>query len=549
MPSIEEKTQHVIVFMLENRSFDHLLGALKNHPGQFEGIPPNAFNLDSKKKPCPATLTRSPLFKADPNHGHEEVMRQVYENPRPPEPYHATNGGFVISHEARLTRKGIDLKYRGEVMSYYDPDETSPVLADLARKFVLFDHWFCSVPGQTWPNRHFLHAGTSFGMADNIWWKAPSSGPTIFGRLTDAKKDWIVYADGMTTTWFFGEVWRPSTRARFKRVDQLLTDIAGDRLPNYAFVDPDHFGSNSYSQHPSRNIRNARDFYDCERMIHTIYMALAASPHVFEKTVLLITYDEHGGLWDHVAPPNLPAPDHHKQGSFRFNVAGVRVPAIMVSPWSPPGRVDSHVYDHTSIINTLRHRFAPALPRLTERDGNARTLFEDGNLSSTQSRAGVTIAEPLQLPAILAMDAGETDEPLDDDERDHAFLTRFVEQKLEEEQSGVEWPPVLSAAAAPAGTPVLQNKRDLAAYVEEVRDRYFSTAPRGVRLRTPEGNTIFDPTPEVAERVAGRALQMGGRAWMQDNRDASETIDATPAAGITETTPEERIKRFVAFVK
>jgi phospholipase C len=548
MPSIEDKTQHIIVLMLENRSFDHLLGAL-NHPGKFDGIPANAFNLDSKGKKHAATLVANPLFKADPNHGHEEVMRQVYENPRPPEPYHATNGGFVMSHEARLKKKGLSVKDCGEVMNYYDPDATLPVLADLAKKFVLFDHWFCSVPGQTWPNRHFTHAGTSFGMADNIWWKAPSSGPTIFGRLTDAKKDWIVYADGMTTTWFFSEVWRPATRARFKPVRDLLSDIAADQLPNYAFVDPDHFGSNSYSQHPSRNIRNARDFFDCERRIHEIYTALSANPAVFEKTVLIITYDEHGGLWDHVEPPPLDAPDHHKQGHFKFNVAGVRVPAVMISPWAPEARVDSHVYDHTSIINTLRHRFAPALPRLTERDGNARTLFADGNLSSAQSRAGVVIAQPPPAVGILAMDGGVTDEPLDDDERDHAFLTRFVEQKLDEERSGVELPPVISAMAAPEGTPSLQNKRDLAAYVEEVRDRYFSTAPRGVRLRTPEGNTLFDPTREAAERVAARALQMGGRAWMQDNRGASETIDGPAIAGMAEATVDEQIKRFVDFLK
>ncbi len=547
MPSLEEKTQHVIVFMLENRSFDHLLGAL-NHPNQFEGIPPNAFNLDSKKVKHFAKLASDHLFHADPNHGHEEVMRQVYENPRPPEPYYATNGGFVMSHEARLQKKGINLKHCGEVMQHYDPDAMMPVLADLAKKFVLFDHWFCSVPGQTWPNRHFTHAGTSFGMADNIWWKAPSSGPTIFGRLMDAKKDWIVYADGMTTTWFFSEVWRPSTRARFKPVRRLLDDIAADQLPNYAFVDPDHFGSNSYSQHPSRNIRNARDFFDCERMIHTIYTALAARPDVFEKTVFLITYDEHGGLWDHVEPPPLPSPDHHTQGKFRFNVAGVRVPTVMVSPWAPTALVDHHVYDHTSIINTLRHRFAPALPRLTERDGNARIFWADGNLSSQQARTNVAIAQPLVLPEVLAMDAGVAAEPLDDDERDHAFLTRFVEQKLEEEQTGVPIPPVLSEAAAPAGTPVLQDKRALAAYVEEVHARYFATAPRGVRLRTPEGNTIFDPTPEVAERVAARALEMRGRAWMQDNRQESVTIETGPAA-VFDVAPEETIKRFVDFLK
>jgi len=474
-------------------------------------------------------------------------MRQVYENPRPPEPYHATNGGFVRSHEERLRKKGIDRKHCGEVMQYYDPDAMLPVLADLARKFVLFDHWFSSVPGQTWPNRHFTYAGTSFGMADNTWWKAPSSGPTIFGRLMDAKKDWIVYADGMTTTWFFSELWRPSTRARFKPVGRLLDDIAADRLPNYAFVDPDHFGSNSYSQHPSRNIRNARDFFDCERMIHSIYTALAARPDVFEKTVFLITWDEHGGLWDHVEPPARDSPDHHTQGKFRFNVAGVRVPAVMVSPWAPEAYVDSHVYDHTSIINTLRHRFAPTLPRLTERDGHAR-IFWDGTLSSQQARTNVAIAQT--FPQAPEMDAFVAVEPLEDDEWDHAFLTRFVEQKLDEEQAGMPIPPVsLEAAGAVAGTPELQSKRDLAAYVDEVHARYFATAPRGVRLRTPDGNTIFDPAPEVAARVAARALEMRGRAWMQDNRQESVTIDSGGPEAALDVAPEESIRRFVDFLR
>lgn len=541
MASIEEKTQHVIFLMLENRSFDQLLGTLE-HPKHFERLPDGAHNFDRNGQRFDAFLAPDRLFRADPSHGHEEVMEQIYGERRPRWPYHATNAGFVKVHEDRLRRKGVDPRHRGEVMAFYDPARMMPVLSALATKYVLYDHWFCSMPGPTWPNRHFTHAGTSFGMAGNNILRAPSAGPTIFGRLLAAKRDWVVYADGMTTTWFFDDAWRPTTRDRFKHTDLLFDDIAADQLPDYAFIDPDHFGSNSYSQHPSRNRRNDRDFLDCEQFIERLYRTLVANPEVFKKTVLVITYDEHGGLYDHVAPPELPSPDNHHAGQFRFNVAGVRVPAILVSPWAPEGHVDQHVYDHTSIINTLRHRFAPTKPRLTERDGNARRLWEEETVLGLSVPFIDRLVPPPPSDLAEAGDIGtaafEADQPLDDDERDYDALVRYVDRKLQEEELGAPLSSIAAEAVAAAERPA-RTRRELEADVERVAARFRETAPRNVRLRTPEGFTIVNPTTSQFESVVGRAVAMNARVWVQDSEHRGSSFEPS-----SDMTREEAVNRF-----
>jgi phospholipase C len=531
MASLEQKTQHVIVVMLENRSFDHLLGML-DHPKQFENLPPGTFNEDRSGNRIFANRAPDRTFAADASHHHEEVMEQVYGERRPRWPYVAKNDGFVKVHEGRLRRKGIDLQHLREVMDYYESDQM-PVLSSLAKSYVLFDHWFSSMPGPTWPNRHFTHAGTSFGMNSNNILRAPSAGPTVFSRLIRARRDWIVYADGLTTTWFFDDVWRPTTRDRFRPFGSLLADIAADQLPDYAFVDPDHFGSDSYSEHPARNIRNDRDFRDTEQKIHAIHRALELQPDVFDKTVLLITYDEHGGLHDHVAPPELPRPDRHEAGQFRFDVGGVRVPAVLVSPWAPPATVNQHVYDHTSIINTVRQRFAPAEPRLTERDGNARVIWKEDNLSLSAPLRNRGIAQPESTAGPAFLEVAGDQEP-EEDERDYESLARYVDQKLTEEQLGVPLEAVPEEKMR-ALQPRARTKREIAEHADRVAERFRRTAPNNVRLRTPEGFTIVNPTTEQFEMVVGRTLVTNGRAWIQDSDRRSEALEPRDTVSREET--------------
>jgi S1-C subfamily serine protease len=167
----------------------------------------------------------------------------------------------------------------------------------------------------------------------------------------------------------------PLRRGRFQSYDKLEAAIRGDQLPNYAFVEPDYgLLGRGNSQHPSQ--ANSRDeFLEGERLIHRIYEALRSTPEVFKKTVFIITYDEHGGFYDHVPPPPTVAPDGRKgPGGFGFELLGCRVPTVVISPWVKRGQIDPAIYDHTSVIQTLRTRFAPSAKPLTQRDRRAHPL-------------------------------------------------------------------------------------------------------------------------------------------------------------------------------
>lgn len=273
------------------------------------------------------------------------------------------------------------------------------MLADLAREFGVCTRWFCSVPGETWPNRNFAHAATSDG-AVNIEIGLYDD-RTIFEQLEEAGQDWRIYCDGRAHLFAFAPLLTLGRLARWRGIDQFEADVAAGNLPSYTFIEPDYTNGGSNSQHPGNNRVGASggtDFRRGEALIARVYEALRANPEIFNETVLVITYDEHGGFFDHVPPRRVPAPrrlrreDEGKRsvldalrlavswffdrsGNFAFTTTGVRVPAVIVSPWIQQGRIDDTPYDHTSIIATVRELFAPRLPALTARDKRAKSFL------------------------------------------------------------------------------------------------------------------------------------------------------------------------------
>ena len=270
-----------------------------------------------------------------------------------------------------------------------------PVLSMLAREYALCTGWHCSVPGPTWPNRNFAHAATSEGTTDiEIGFYETD---TVFERLEDAERTWGIYYDGMAQVLAFRKLWDSNGRAaRWFPMSAFAAHAAAGSLPNYTFIEPCHLGSLSNSQHPGNN-REAGDegTYDFERgeqLIADVYEALRANHDLFTKTVLVITYDEHGGLFDHVPPPtDAYAPTLRKavvswtrrlaaafvtyRGTrFDFRTLGPRVPAVIVSPWIARGQLDPTPYDHSSIPATVRRLFAPNTRPLTRRDRHAETF-------------------------------------------------------------------------------------------------------------------------------------------------------------------------------
>jgi len=432
MTTILDKVKHVIVVMLENRSFDHMLGWLVN---------PNAMPAQERAK---ETLGKSP------DHSHRGVMWQLLGHkplhlPAPTGPI--TMDGFAASYDSVWRGHG------SEVLRGFMPDQV-PVLSALASGFAVCTRWFCSLPGQTWPNRNFAHAGTSDGDVNIV--PRLYRNPTIFERIEAAGKAWRVYHEGPAEIWCFPALWSRESRNRYGDHADLLSEIRNDQLPEYAFVEPDHglifreaFES-SDSQHPANNPPKSagRDFLSGEWLLHYIYTALASRRGVFEKTLLVVTYDEHGGFADHVPPPSdAVAPDDEGK-DFHFTLLGPRVPTLLVSPWipsglrlpnQPPTETIDFTFDHCAIPRTVRELFAPGSAPLSRREAVASMFLPA--LSLDAPRPDLPVTRPRELPVPRHPDrvmlgsaalAGPP-RPLDDFQQSLVELAQLVDQALRTE--------------------------------------------------------------------------------------------------------------------
>ncbi len=373
MPQILPGIDHLVVVMLENRSFDNILGTLyqdaapsfflpAGSPTRFDGLraglsnPSNVgfFNGDppqyvSVKVPAASSTVPDP----DPNETFANVSYQLF-GPDPPSPQPRwPMQGFLINYATTTTGDPT------QVLQCHSPEQV-PVLAQLARSYAVSDAWFASVPSQTWPNRAFGHAGTSNGHVDNgsppdpLKWDVP----TIFNVLESQGVSWTVYHDTVLvpalTRTMFPSLWSVSLDGNFKSVDDFVSDCAQGNLPKYAFLEPS-FLIEPNDEHPPHDVKAG------ETLLLRIWNALSTS-RLFAKTLLVITYDEHGGCFDHVLPPYGATPPDAGGApgdeGFVFDRFGVRVPAVVISPYIRAGTVfrsDTQVpYDHTSLLATLR---------------------------------------------------------------------------------------------------------------------------------------------------------------------------------------------------
>ena len=382
------KADHIIVLMLENRSFDHMLGFLGHPNPKFDGLKGTESCPDKAGKAIKVSKDAR-YAVASPDHSHAGIMQQLLQA-NTAAPYSPTNKGFVQNYEERSPGNGH------RIMSCFDR-RMIPVFSSLAEEFAVCTRWFCSVPGETWPNREFAHSGTSRGRADIVAIRYHSNAKTIYELLDAGGKTWRIYHDDTPHSWAYPALWdTPIKRNRFKPIRKLYEDIRGDQLPNYTFVEPDYglalIGSGwGNSMHPSQ-APTRDEFLGGERLISSIYNELRSNPKVFEKTVFVVTFDEHGGFYDHVPPPKTVNPDGAKwKGNFDFDLLGVRVPTLIISPWIAKHTVDETVYDHTSLIQTARTRFVPQQKPLTKRDAAAIPLALHKLLTTT-------LRAPNQLP-------------------------------------------------------------------------------------------------------------------------------------------------------
>jgi phospholipase C len=379
-----DEIRHLIVLMLENQSFDRLLGYLTlDDPTQklagLTGAEKNPLSPPGDMTPVPVQRVSDPrVCVTDPGPGHEfeDINEQLFADRAPGDTSTPGNNGFVLNYARHFE---ANERGRGrEVMQGLDPTLV-PVLTTLARNFTVCDHWFASVPGPTWPNRFFLHAATSKGYLDtpevpgqfkSQFWTSPYDMPTIFENLAERGLTWKVYFDDYAQAFALKRL-HPDVE-RFQRYEQFARDVQQSTLPAYAFIEPRSFSAPGYpanDQHPPHDLREG------EKLIADVYDTLRANDDVWRRSLMMVLYAEHGGFYDHVAPPRAVAPDSSraKPSGFRFDRLGVRVPAILVSPWVAGGHVDHTVYDHTSVPATIKKMFG--LPRfLTARDAAANTV-------------------------------------------------------------------------------------------------------------------------------------------------------------------------------
>lgn len=434
----EKKPQieHVFVLMLENRSFDHMLGLsgltgvdIQGNPTVADGVTvgintnhdPSTGTDVSVSSPAEYYLTES---EKGPGHEFENVVRQlcggdVTYTPGGPYPT-IDNSGFIADYFATSAPDP------GRIMRCYSPEQL-PVMNELAREFAVCDRWFSSLPGPTFPNRFFAMAATSGGLdgspgdlqtviATGFEGYRFENG-NIFDQLDQYCLPWHIYrGDDFPAAFLLSGMNLNELQGRLSTFDDFESDINDTGFDKkFVWIEP-KYGADKFditgpgnftcgnSMHPLDDVRRG------EKLIKKVYETIRNSPH-WENSLLIVTFDEHGGFYDHVAPtPAVPPGDvftqDYIQHHFRFDRYGVRVPTLVISPLVRKGVIDHTERDHTSTLATLQKLFG--MGHLTQRDAAAADLLPLVSLGTPRSDAPVTL--PPVADDLPPLDCGDEDD-------------------------------------------------------------------------------------------------------------------------------------------
>ena len=351
-----------VVLMMENRSYDHMLGARA-----FEGLPGDGLradmsNLDLDNKRVPVfPATREALCDIDPPHGWTAAHNQ-WNN--------GANDGFLKVHQTRY-----NLRTAVEPMQY-QTRQTAAVTWALADRYTTCDRYFAAVMGPTWPNRMYWHTGQSNGIQSNALPTQGFNWPSIHHRLDEAGVSWASYFGNIPVVGFIQDL--PGVSERIFSFGTFFDHAKAGTLPQVVYIDPAFFVNDDHPPiHPILG----------QELIASVYTALATSPQWPECT-LVITYDEHGGFFDHVPPPTI-ADDYAGMG---FDQLGFRVPAMVIGPYVKEGHVSSVVYNHGSVLRHLQdlHQLSPLTMRVTA-SNNLMDCFDLDRMAKKQWAAPVAI--------------------------------------------------------------------------------------------------------------------------------------------------------------
>jgi phospholipase C len=540
--------QHIFVLVLENRSFDHMLGfsgivgidAVSGTPTQINGLisaqislrqlatsaqTTTASGIVQKKGrtwPPPPRISIRSLLTSNVFNGQSYGVEQPADFAMPVDPGHEfldvleqlcgpgqvtqfggaypgiTNSGFVASYAANGGQSNP-----GEIMKCYSPSQL-PVLNALAREFAVCDNWFASMPGPTCPNRFFFHAASAGGLdhspkqSEIVKWETVSGfnfkNGTIYDVLKKNNIKWRIYAGDDFPAVASLKGIRLTDIHPYHKFIQDVADI--NYSISYTFIEPSynvlfHYKC-STSQHPLDDVTRG------ESLIKSTYEAIRNSP-LWDCSLLIITWDEHGGFYDHVTPPHTTAPgdtsptNENNRSGFLFEQYGPRVPAVMISPLIPRNLIDHRVYDHASIPATIEACFG--LSPLTLRDAKANKLTALASLSNARSDAPTTLPEPANsgiggcepfsastAPVMVSQPISRPQDSLDDGNVPgvlHAALRSDLAASPPEQRELII-----------ARVSALQTRADAKQYIDEVRQKVLLTKGVFASTVSSEASTI-----------------------------------------------------------
>lgn len=344
------QVEHIVVVMMENHSFDNMLGML----GRGDGLPRGR--------------NGAPKVALPTGHGqliHSFHMPSVCQG-------NGVSNDWDAGHRSydNGTNLGFASAEGGETMGYFLGSDL-PGLWGVARTFPIADRWFCSVMAQTYPNRRYLISGTSLGLIDDTFPPGLPPNGTIFDSFNTHGITWKDYSSDLPTTGVYLELLsKKSIASHVVPIGQFYEDAAGGHLPQFSLLEPNY---SLQSQESPEDVQFGDQFFS--DVVNTVLH----SPN-WSKTLMIWTYDEWGGYYDHVPPsaavppddipPNLPPGS--EPGTF--GLYGFRVPSGVISPYAKRNYVSHTVYDHTSVLKTVERKWN--LPALTRRDANAADVLD-----------------------------------------------------------------------------------------------------------------------------------------------------------------------------
>jgi phospholipase C len=404
--------EHVIVLMMENRSFDHIFG----YRHGVQGLSGNESNLLNPAQPAGPN---NPEFRVqntapfavtsgiDVGHSLDQVNLQLFGTKTPKAGAKPNMSGFVAAYKSELASNHVQSPTPAELA---DPmlgftSAQLPSLNALADAFCVCDNWRAEVPGPTHPNRLYLHAATSMGNARNVW-STPFNFKTIFEQVQDAGMTWGVYEnDTDDEVRKFTRI--SSNKTAFRQYTNFASDITTGKLPNYSFILPRQMADKTGATMPN-SMHAPEDVRYGDMFIADVYEAIRGTAAVWESSLFILVFDEHGGFYDHIPPGSATPPDNltsPRPGdpswvpSFSFDRMGLRVPALIISPYVAQ-QTYSAPLQHTSVMCTVRDLWR-IKGNLTNRDKTAQSFagLVQNNIVNTGPIRLPRIAPPPAAPA------------------------------------------------------------------------------------------------------------------------------------------------------